>query len=257
MRLVSLACSNTEIVCALGCAELLVGVDDYSDRPAEVVADLPRLGPDLAIDIEAVCALEPDLVLASLTVPGHEQVIEGLEEAGLEYLALEPVSLADVYDDIRVIARSLGVADNGEALIGSIKAQFGLSQTFARPPVVLVQWWNRPTISPGRLSWVTELIGLAGAVNPLGKMNVKSSPVTDEQVALMNPDAIVLSWCGVKPDAYRPDVIYNNPVWKDVKAVRKGQVFSVPEAYLGRPGPGLLNGFEALKGIIRQVARER
>ena len=78
MRVVSHTCSNTEIVCALGCAEMLVGVDDHSDYPVEVVSKLPRIGPDLGVDVERVKRLEPDLVLTSLTVPGHEKVIEAL-----------------------------------------------------------------------------------------------------------------------------------------------------------------------------------
>ena len=61
MRVVSLTCSNTEIVCALGCADALVGVDNHSDFPEDVVSRLPRVGPDLGIDPEAVSALEPDL----------------------------------------------------------------------------------------------------------------------------------------------------------------------------------------------------
>lgn len=59
MRIVSLACSNTEIVHALGCAHLLVGVDDHSDWPPEVVDPLPRMGPDLHIDVDRVAALDP------------------------------------------------------------------------------------------------------------------------------------------------------------------------------------------------------
>ena len=109
VRVVSLACSNTEIVCALGCADLLVGVDDHSDYPTDVVARLPRVGPDLTPDVEQVAALEPDLVLATLTVPGHERVVAQLEAAGLPYIAPEPVSLDDVYRDIRDIGDRLGV----------------------------------------------------------------------------------------------------------------------------------------------------
>lgn len=82
MRLVSLTCSNTEIVHSLGYAAQLVGVDDHSDYPADVVAKLPRVGPDLSVDPEKVAALEPDLVLASLTVPGHEKVAASLEARG-------------------------------------------------------------------------------------------------------------------------------------------------------------------------------
>ena len=78
MRLVTLTCSSTEIVCALGCGELLVGCDSHSDHPPEVVQKLPRVGKDLEIDAEKVHALKPDLVIASLTVPGHEKVVAAL-----------------------------------------------------------------------------------------------------------------------------------------------------------------------------------
>ena len=263
MRVVSLSCSNTEIVCALGCAELLVGVDDHSDRPAEVVARLPRVGPDLQIDVSAVAALKPDLVLASLTVPGHERVVAALEAAGLPFTAPEPVSLDDVYADIETVARALDVSERGSALVAELKAE--LKEVFAAPtapsntpaerPAVLVQWWNRPTISPGRLSWVTDLIELAGGANPLGREEVKSRPLSDEEVAALNPDAIVLAWCGVAPEKYRPEVIYRNPSWQGVSAVAKRQVYPVPEAYLGRPGPGLRHGLVALRSVVAGAVR--
>ncbi|MCA9836957.1 MAG: cobalamin-binding protein [Trueperaceae bacterium] len=255
MRVVSLACSNTEIVCALGCEDLLVGVDDHSDRPVEVVADLPRLGPDLEIDIAAVCDLEPDLVLASLTVPGHEKVIEDLEEAGLEYLVFEPLSLKDILSSIREIAAALEVKEKGERLIRDMRACFQEGQYFSKTPKVLVQWWNHPSIVPARYSWVTEMIALAGGINPLKDTGKKSTSLEDKDVALINPDVIILSWCGVDVRKYRPEVIYANQRWQEVKAVKQHQVFSIPEAYLGRPGPGLMQGFIALKEIIRQVAK--
>lgn len=91
---------NTEIVCALGCADLLVGVEDHSDYPVEVIRNLPRIGPDLSVDVERVEALHPDLVISSLTVPGHEKIIEALEAAKLPLLVVEPASLEDVYGDI-------------------------------------------------------------------------------------------------------------------------------------------------------------
>ena len=250
MRVVSLACSNTEIVCALGCADLLVGVDDHSDFPAEVVSALPRVGPDLQVDIDAVCDLEPDLVLASLTVPGHERVVAELEEAGLEYRVLEPVCLEDVYTDIRDIAHALGVSERGEALIGEMRAELvdrGLPKT---RPRVIVQWWNRPTIAPGALSWVTDLLELVGAENPIGRERVKSRPVSDDELAYLNPDVIVLSWCGVRFDQYRPEVVARNPAWQRVNAVVQGRVVCVPEAYLGRPGPRLVEGYRALAGTV-------
>ena len=236
---------------------MLVGVDSHSDRPGEVVSRLPKLGPDLDIDVATVAALKPDLVLASLTVPGHEKIISGLEHAGLPYFAPEPVRLADVYRDIRSIAQYLGVLDRGERLVREMRSALPERQSVANAPKLLVQWWPKPVIAPGQLSWVNDLIHAAGGHNPLQGEEVKSRPLTDEEVASTDPDAIVLSWCGVAPDKVRPDVIYKNQAWQKVKAVQRGHIFCVPEADLGRPGPGLVQGFESLRKIVEEVYKNR
>ena len=257
MRVVSLTCSNTEIVCALGCGDLLVGVDRHSDFPAEVVDALPRVGPDLQIDVDAVMDLGPDLVLASLTVPGHENVVAEVEAAGLEYLAPEPVSLNDVYANIREIARALGVPERGERLVREMRAELVDRGEARVRPRVIVQWWPRPTIAPGALSWVTDVLTFVGAENPLGHERVKSRPVSDSELADLEPDVLVLSWCGVAPEKVRPDVVLNNPALQAVKAVRNGHVFCVPEAFLGRPGPRLVEGYRALSGMTEAVRERR
>lgn len=254
MRLVSLACSNTEIVTALGCGHLLVGVDDHSDWPEDVVASLPRVGPDLDVDVEKVRALEPDLVLATLTVPGHEAVVERLEAAGLPYIAPEPTSLEDVYGSIEDIARRLGVPERGDALVADMRAELDVDgAASADAPTLLVEWWPKPVITPGRRSWTTDVIRAAGGRAPLGDEPVKSRPVSDEEVRDLAPDAFVLSWCGVDPAKYRPDVIYRNPVWQDLPALRRKRVYCVPEAYLGRPGPRLVEGVRAMRAIVREL----
>lgn len=250
MRIVTTTCSNTEIVCALGCADRLVGVDDHSDWPPEVVARLPRVGPDLTVDPEKVKALHPDLVLASLTVPGHEKVVASLQAAGLRVIAPEPVSLADVYTDIRAIADALGVPERAEPVIAEFSSRMKPEAVAARRPAVLVQWWPKPVIAPGRLSWVHDMIELAGGVNPLGHRDVKSEPLTDAQVAALDPDAIVIAWCGVKFDKYRPDVVYNNPSFASLRAIQNRQVHCISEEHLGRPSPRLADGLRALRAVI-------
>lgn len=258
MRLVSLACSNTEIVDALGCAHWLVGVDNHSDEPAAVLASLPRVGPDLQIDVEAVAALKPDLVLCSLTVPGHETVVEGIEAAGLPHLVLAPEGLQDVAPTVRTLAQALagaeaGVAERGERLAQRMEAAFNhprASSSRGRPAKVLVQWWPKPVIAPGNRSWVHDLITLAGGQNLLAQDSCLSRPMEDEDVAARNPDLVVISWCGVHPDKYRPDVVLRNPALQDTAAIQNGRVVCIPEAFLGRPGPRLLEGLAALKAAI-------
>ncbi|MEE2898197.1 MAG: helical backbone metal receptor [Gemmatimonadota bacterium] len=253
MRIVSLACSNTEIVCALGCADLLVGVDDHSDFPEAVVADLPKVGPDLDIDIEAVRALEPDLVLATLTVPGHEKVVERLEAAGLQFIAPEPVSLDDVYRDIREIGDLLGVPGRANALLVEMRDALDCGDPPNDAPTILVQWWPKPVITPGKLSWATDVLRAAGARAVLAHEDLKSRPMSDEEVARAAPDAVVLSWCGVHPDKYRPDVVLRNEAWAGLPFVRNEHVFCVGEPYLGRPGPRLVDGVRLLRAIVDKL----
>ncbi len=76
MRIVSLCPSNTELLVYLGLKNQIVGIDNYSDWP-QSIQDLPRLGPDLSIDMDKTAALKPDLVVASLSVPGMEKNIDG------------------------------------------------------------------------------------------------------------------------------------------------------------------------------------
>ena len=256
MRVVSTTCSNTEIVCALGRGDCLVGVDDHSDYPPAVVASLPRVGPDLTVDIDKIAALKPDLVLASLTVPGHEKVIAGLREAGLRYLAPEPVGLDDVYDDIRAIAAALGVEERAESLIATMRG--GIKPVSSRRPAsVLVQWWPKPVIAPGKHSWVTDLLQAAGLRNPLAEREVKSAPLHEREVARLDPDAIVIAWCGVKPEKYRPKVVLDNPAFAALSAVRARRVYCIPEAWLGRPGPRLVEGYRTLRKLAVDLSTSR
>lgn len=264
MRIVSLACSNTEIVCALGCEHLLVGVDDHSDYPPEVVDRLPKVGPDLDIDVDKVAALEPDLVLATLTVPGHEKVVERLEAAGLPYIAPEPVSLEDVYRDIRDIGARLGVPERAEGLVREMSAELGTGSGNSAAdippdaddegrPTILIQWWPKPVITPGKQSWATDVIQAAGGRAVLAGEDLKSRPMTDEEVAERAPDAVVLSWCGVHPSKYRPDVVLGNEAWAELPFVKDGRVFCIGEPYLGRPGPRLVEGVRRMREVVQTL----
>lgn len=245
MRIVSLACSNTEIVCALGLGSLLVGVDDHSDHPPEVVAPLPRVGPDLSIDVDRVLALRPDVVLASMTLPGHERVVDRIAAAGLPHVAPDPQSLDDVYRDIRDIAALLGAPERADVLIAEMKAVLVPRDT-GRRDSVLVEWWPKPVIVPGRRSWVTDLIALAGGANPWGERDVRSTPVTDDEVVAAAPDVVVVSWCGVPFHRYRLDVVEKRAAWRELPALRDRRIVPISEAFLGRPGPRLVEGYRQL-----------
>jgi len=116
-----------------------------------------------------------------------------------------------------------------------------------------VQWWPKPVITPGRRSWATEVIWAAGGRAVLADEDVKSRPMSDDEVAERSPDAIVLSWCGVHPDKYRPDVVLRNERWARLPFIRHERVYSVGEPYLGRPGPRLVEGVRRMRRVVRDV----
>jgi len=246
VRIFSHTCSNTEIVCALGCAELLVGIDSDSDYPGEVVATLPKLGRDLDLDVAGVIALQPDLVLSSLTVPGHERIVAELEAAGLRILICDPCSLEDIYADIRRIADALGVSARGAALVAEMRAAMPPRKSAGAAPKVLIEWWPKPVITPGRRSWASDLIELAGGENPWAHLDAKSAPLSNAQVFEAAPDVVVMSWCGVREENYRADIVRRRSGWSEVPAVKHDRIVPITEAWLGRPGPRLVHGYRAL-----------
>ncbi len=81
----------------------------------------------------------------------------------------------------------------------------------------------------------------------------ESTPLTDEELCALAPDAVVISWCGVPTTHYRPDVVYRREAWAQIPAVVNRQVHCIPEAYLGRPGPRLVEGVRALRQLIRSL----
>ena len=262
MRIVSHTCSNTEIICALGLARQLVGVDDHSDYPEEVVRGLPRIGPDLDIDVDKIRALRPDLVVTSLTVPGHERCLERLQQAGLPVLVTDPRTLDDVAADIQHIADALDVAARGRQLAQQFRTALDQAreaqQHNPHPAVpIAVEWWPKPVIVPGRDSWVTQMLPLAGAYNPWRDAASKSLTVEPAAVRQAAPQAVVMSWCGVDESKYRPHIVHRRDGWETIPAIRHGHIYPISEAYLGRPGPRLLEGLQRLRAVVGRVTKRK
>ncbi len=255
MRLITHTCSNTEIVAALGRANWIVGTDDHSDYPPAVVERAERIGPDLDIDIDRVIALKPDLVITSLTVPGHERCLEKLQAAGLPCLVTRPQSLGEVADDIRRIGQAIDAGKAAESLAGRFDRV--LSQQPASPPPVpiLIEWWPKPVIVPGGQSWVNEMLRLAGGVNPFADADAESLEISAQQARQAAPEAVVMSWCGVEEAKYRPHIVARREGWETVPALVNQRIIPISEAWLGRPGPRLLDGIEKLREVVRLCQR--
>ena len=90
-----------------------------------------------------------------------------------------------------------------------------------------------------------------------GGLACESTPVTAEQARELDPEAIVISWCGVPTAKYRPRLVLERPEWHEVAAVRNGRVYCISEAVLGRPGPRLIDGVRALRQVVADIALDR
>jgi iron complex transport system substrate-binding protein len=250
-RIVSIAPSSTEILHALGLGRRIVGVDRWSDYPPRVVR-LPQVGSDLRVEVERVAALQPDLVVASLHVPGMEDNLPAFERAGLAYLALGGLGLDGVWEDMRVIGRYLGRESRAEALIADTRARMarvaGQAGRSTVRPRVHWEWSAHPFVA-ARRSWITELLEMAGGQNVYGDLDVESVRVTPEDAIARQPDVVVACWCGARklPSVER---ILARPGWQDTPAIRERRVAVFREDLFGRPGPRLAQGLERLANLL-------
>ncbi len=237
----------------LGLTSSLVGVDDFSDWPQEI-EDLPRLGPDLNIDMDQLQALEPDLVLASLSVPGMEKNIERLEERGIRYHVFNPNSLDEIAEDLLKLGKLTGYEDRVAKIVAHfrnvIEEYKEISRTVVEKPSLYWEWWPKPAFTPGGGNWLTEISELAGARNCFADEDVASVQTDWETIRKREPDNICLVWVGVRKQKVNPKILDKRPDWDQMKAMQRNNVHVLEEPYFCRPSPRLLIGLQKIAAII-------
>lgn len=255
MRVISLCPSNTEIMEYLGAANLLVGVDDFSDWPKSIQS-LPKLGPDLSIDLDRVQQLEPDLVLASLSVPGMERNIEGLKKRGIPHIVLNPQSFDDIEKDLLSTAEALQMPESGEKAAAKFRSRLEEIRSKGRhlevKPKLYWEWWPKPVFTPGRINWLTELSEAAGGENVFKDVELASVQTDWEDVQSRNPDYICIAWVGVRIQKVKKEQITKRPGWDLLDAVKNDRILILEEELFCRPSPRLLDGLEKLYELIHQ-----
>lgn len=234
-------------------SHLLVGVDDYSDWPASI-ASLPKLGPDLSINIDLVEELQPDLVLASLSVPGMEKNVEALVERGIPHIVLNPQSLTDIEEDLIKTAEALNQLDRGKQAakefrerLDAVKQQ-GLK--INKKPYLYWEWWPKPIFTPGKINWLTEISEAAGAFNVFHDVELASVQTDWEDVLSRKPDFICLAWVGVRKEKVQKNNVTNRPGYETLGFADNSSILILEEELYCRPSPRLLEGLEKLFTLI-------
>ncbi|PWW06497.1 iron complex transport system substrate-binding protein [Paenibacillus cellulosilyticus] len=243
-RIVTLAPSETEIAFAIGAGDSVVGVDEYSNYPEQANA-IDKVG-DTTTNIEKVTALQPDLILASVTM--NTQAIEQLRALKLNVYATEPKTYDAVIEKIKNIGvlldKQQGAADVADRM-SQVKADIESKVASADKPSVLVEF--SPGWTVGKGEFMDELLTLAGGTNVAqgnGWYEFDS-----EQIVKSNPQVIVYSSWYEEPNAIL-EGINARPAWKVIDAVKNNRLVEVPQDPLSRVGPRLAEGLQSLAKAI-------
>ncbi len=243
-RIVSICPSNTECVAALGCADRLVALDSSSDFP-ENIRGLPRLGMDLDVDLNQLAKFSPDLVVASLSVPGMEKNVVALKRLGFSVVVLAPKSLDDVFDDMLYLGSILGVKNKAQQEVSNLRdrrSRIKRACSTSRPVRTYLEWWPKPYYAPGQSCWTNDLAELVSAKWIFSDRLGQSVAVNADEIIHADPELILVSWCGVPYHQLKPDKVSQRKGWGGINAIVNGHVYAVDEDLLGRPGPRLLDG---------------
>lgn len=232
---------------------MLVGVDDFSDWP-ESIKGLPKLGPDLAINMDLVEQLKPDLVLASLSVPGMEKNIEALRERKIPHIVLNPQSLSEIETDLIRTAEALHQKERGliaakqfRSRIENVKEK---SESTRVQSTIYWEWWPKPVFTPGKFNWLTEISEAAGAKNLYADVELVSVQTNWEDVVKRKPDIICLAWVGINRDKIQKEKVKNRPGFEKLDHLDDNKLWILEEELFCRPSPRLLEGLEKLYHLI-------
>ena len=249
-RIVSLAPHLTELLYAAGAGPRLVGAVEFSDFPAAARA-LPQVGSDARIDLEAVLALRPDLVVAWPNA-GSLRAVERLAQLGLPVFRSEPRELDDVARTLQRLGRLAGSQTQAESAAAAFRARAAaLEKRYAKQRKVRVfyQIWDRPLLTVNGDHIISKVIALCGGENVFAGLPLLVPEVDREAVLRANPEAIVASGSN---DA-QPQWLEMWRQFPGLAAAARGQLYAIPADLIQRQTPRILDGAERLCGRLEAV----
>jgi len=247
-RIVSIAPSNVEVLFAIGAGDLVVGREDMTDFPEEAL-EIESIGSTWGeLNTEAIVALEPDLVLgAGLTSPEQISQLEALDIP--VFILGNPTDFEGMYDNLRMAGTISGHEEDAEALIETLKERVAaVDEAVADAEPVSVYYEvdgtdpNAPWTA-GAGTFQDFVITRSGGENIAAEIEYYNT-LSSEEIVTANPDVIVFaagSWVTTTVES-----ISERPGWESMDSVASGQVYGIDTNWFDRPGPRLVNAYEAM-----------
>jgi iron complex transport system substrate-binding protein len=286
MRICSLLPGATEIACALGLADEIVGVSHECDFPAAArtkpvmvrsridpsmigsgeidrqVGDLLRSNQSLyALDEKLFKDSEPDIILTQglcdVCALDYNDVVQAARSLPRDpcIVSLNPHCLADILNDVLRIGEATDRSRQAEALVQELRLRIEAvrdrtARSASQPRVACLEWFD-PLYIAGH--WVPEMVQIAGGNDILATAGEPSAKIEWDALSASRPEILILMPCGFDLDraVRESSLLKNRAGWQTLPAVRDGRVFAVSGAdYFSRPGPRLIDGLEILSQVI-------
>lgn len=274
MRIISLTPSATEIICALGFENDLVGRSHDCDTPPAVMAlpvcTAPKFAPNetsreletrsaYALEADLLAELRPDVIITQAQGGVSVDEVKRLTN-DVKIITLEPNYLEDALSDIERVGQALApfhaeAVERAHQLVMDLRERIGLialrAQAIEQKPSVATIKWLDPIMAAG--NWVPELIDMAGGVNLFGRAGKRSTWMEWDELWAANPDRIIVMPYGFDIATTRAEMpaLMQQLGWESLRAVREGHVYLTDgKHYFNRPSPRLVESLEILVEIL-------
>jgi len=257
MRIIAMAPSSAEVICALGAEDRLIGISSYVTWPRSLLA-LPRVGGLHDPSLESIFALDPDLVILRGSSTSLERMCD---DHDIRVYRDRTDSLPSIFATIKEMGELLGATEKAEALNRDIRDQLNQIEETAQsdhPPAVLLtlrgpeRLANVTTVAGD--TYLSELIRIAGGRNVFGDSDAPYPQIRMEEIVARQPDVIIELLPGLPINAEQHDALLAQ--WKpfeSIKAVRDGQIRFITDDYATVPSPRVKQMARRMADIIAAV----
>jgi iron complex transport system substrate-binding protein len=249
-RIVSLMPHATELLFEVGAGEHIVGAVQYSDYP-EAAKNIPRVGGYSALNIEAIVALQPDLLIA-WPEGNRSRELERLKALGLPILVSDPRTFENIANALAVYGKITGKNSQAAMALAAFNEKLTyLRDTYSQQETISVfyQVWNAPLMTQNGNTFISRAIELCGGNNIFSDLPMTNPQVSIESILVQNPQVIVASGMGQA----RPEWLDEWRQYTTLQAVKKDHLFHILPELFQRPTSRFLIGTEQLCQAMAQA----